>query len=639
VYYKLDTPPLNDIDGDYVAGADIDSIMGITVGSDGAHMIYIWLEDKAGNVNYLNYSTTFLYYESTIEKPQSVETEPLEWGYVNSFNITWANPLDESGISGVYYKLYSQPSSDTDGNFIAGDDIESIFGLSVSSQGEHEVYLWLVDYAGNLDYTENTTTTISYDPTEPKKPENIQVTPEWSPENSFTITWDFPVGVSGYKIGLWYKMGSAPQSNEDGTWIAGKPITLSSIEQGATPVYIWLENNAGNSSYLQSEEIQLKWDTEGPTITITSPSDSEYFSQREVELIWEFSDEHSFISNIKLKLDDAPYTDLGSVSSITLTGLTNGRHKVYLKAVDAAENFNETSIVFSIDTIPPTVIILEPSANETFEEDSVFVSWWGVDSGSGIDHFEISLDNGTFSSVEDGRNHTFYNLSNGVHEVVIRGFDEGGTFADVKIEFIIDVYEVPDTDSDGLDDTVDTDDDNDGLPDSWEDLHGLDRLNSSDSEIDSDSDGLNNSMEFELGTDPQNSDTDSDGHLDGEDAFPTDSEKWQKKGAQQESSTGLVLIIIAVALVAVVLLLFIIKRSRSGFIGFEEDEGFECPACGEEFTEEVSECPSCGAEFEGLEEDEVDEDEIKEEDYDGESQEDRFEDLEALKPSLEEPEE
>jgi hypothetical protein len=46
----------------------------------------------------------------------------------------------------------------------------------------------------------------------------------------------------------------------------------------------------------------------------------------------------------------------------------------------------------------------------------------------------------------------------------------------------------------------------------------------------------------------------------------------------------------------------------------EEEEGFECPACGKEFTEMVSECPKCGAEFEGLEEDEVEEDEAEEED-------------------------
>jgi hypothetical protein len=53
----------------------------------------------------------------------------------------------------------------------------------------------------------------------------------------------------------------------------------------------------------------------------------------------------------------------------------------------------------------------------------------------------------------------------------------------------------------------------------------------------------------------------------------------------------------------------------------EEDEAFECPACGKEFTEMVSECPECGAEFEGLEEDEDEE----EEDEDGEEEEEEDE--------------
>jgi hypothetical protein len=520
-YYKLDIPPLNDIDGDYVVGNDIDTILDIAVGSEGEHIIYIWLEDKAGNVNYLNYSTTILYYDSTIDKPMSVEMDPPDWSHINLFNITWTNPNEDSGISGAYYRLYSPPSSDTDGTYLAGDDIELIPGLSVSSNGEHAVYLWLVDFAGNVDYTKNATTTIFYDSTEPEKPLNLQVTPDWSPDNSFTINWDFPTGssLSGYKIGLWYKMGSAPENNEDGIWISGKPISLTSPSPGAHPVYIWLENNAGNTSYLQSEEIQLKWDSENPTLTITAPSAGEYFSEREVELTWNADDLQSFIANIKLKLDDAPYIDLGSVSSHMFSGLANGRHTVYLKAIDAAGNFIEESIDFSVDIIPPTVIILEPSVNESFEIRSVFVSWWGVDSGSGIDHYEINLDNQTYIHVGENTNHTFSNLSNGRHTVYVRGYDIAGNWIDVEIEFIIDVYVVPDSDSDGLNDTVDPDDDNDGLPDSWEDLYGLDRLNSSDAKLDSDSDGLNNSMEYELGTDPTNSDSDSDGHLDGDDAL------------------------------------------------------------------------------------------------------------------------
>jgi DNA-directed RNA polymerase subunit RPC12/RpoP len=38
--------------------------------------------------------------------------------------------------------------------------------------------------------------------------------------------------------------------------------------------------------------------------------------------------------------------------------------------------------------------------------------------------------------------------------------------------------------------------------------------------------------------------------------------------------------------------------------GAEDEEEFECPACGAAFEEMIAECPSCGAEFEGAEEEE-----------------------------------
>jgi hypothetical protein len=60
-----------------------------------------------------------------------------------------------------------------------------------------------------------------------------------------------------------------------------------------------------------------------------------------------------------------------------------------------------------------------------------------------------------------------------------------------------------------------------------------------------------------------------------------------------------------------------------------EEEGFECPACGKEFTEMVSECPECGAEFEGLEEDEEedveDDSELEEDEAEKEEKQDESE--------------
>lgn len=57
--------------------------------------------------------------------------------------------------------------------------------------------------------------------------------------------------------------------------------------------------------------------------------------------------------------------------------------------------------------------------------------------------------------------------------------------------------------------------DGDGIPDSWENEHGLDPNDPDDAFEDPDGDGLTNLEEYQLGTDPNNPDTDGDGILDG----------------------------------------------------------------------------------------------------------------------------
>jgi len=68
-----------------------------------------------------------------------------------------------------------------------------------------------------------------------------------------------------------------------------------------------------------------------------------------------------------------------------------------------------------------------------------------------------------------------------------------------------------DTDGDGISDGRDPDDDNDGMPDEWEEMWGLDPLNKTDSGQDPDMDGLTNLQEYENSTNPLLGDTEGDG--------------------------------------------------------------------------------------------------------------------------------
>lgn len=70
--------------------------------------------------------------------------------------------------------------------------------------------------------------------------------------------------------------------------------------------------------------------------------------------------------------------------------------------------------------------------------------------------------------------------------------------------FPLDDKESRDADSDGIGDNADPDDDNDGLTDAYETLHGLNANSASDASLDPDLDGRNNYEESLLGSDPNN---------------------------------------------------------------------------------------------------------------------------------------
>jgi hypothetical protein len=81
---------------------------------------------------------------------------------------------------------------------------------------------------------------------------------------------------------------------------------------------------------------------------------------------------------------------------------------------------------------------------------------------------------------------------------------DGDGVPDCVDPFPNDKNEWMDSDGDGIGDNADLDDDNDGMPDAWEILHGLNPRNAADAAGDRDGDGLSNLEEYEQGRDPNN---------------------------------------------------------------------------------------------------------------------------------------
>ncbi len=114
---------------------------------------------------------------------------------------------------------------------------------------------------------------------------------------------------------------------------------------------------------------------------------------------------------------------------------------------------------------------------------------------------------------------------NGEEEVVILAKDTNPVH---YVYAIFKVKVIPVDDGNG------SDSDNDGIPDAWEIANGLDPQDPLDAFLDPDNDALSNLEEYYLNTNPKNKDTDGDGYIDSEDAYPLDPKKWEGDGTDTD---------------------------------------------------------------------------------------------------------
>ncbi|MFW9942917.1 MAG: hypothetical protein ACFFFT_17915, partial [Candidatus Thorarchaeota archaeon] len=284
----------------------------------------------------------------------SLAANPASWTNVNSFNLSWSNPYDTSGIIGVYYKLDTAPTYDDDGIFILGTNIESIIDLAVLSDGIHPIYIWLVDVAGNVNYSAYISTLLYLDTSEPAIIDSQTGDDIWRNSGGTTYNVDFSDNITSsnldfaqYRItsdteqgGIVLKEWTNIFTNLGATeYTTDWTIDFTACQEGINYVSVRVYDNAGNIEIL-NDSFYVKKDTIAPTITIINPSPQEVFGLSAPNCDVTFFD----INNID-------YTWYQLTDGITTTGFLNWTGTIDVDDWDLMNNGTVTIIFFANDTV------------------------------------------------------------------------------------------------------------------------------------------------------------------------------------------------------------------------------------------------------------------------------------------------
>lgn len=175
-----------------------------------------------------------------------------------------------------------------------------------------------------------------------------------------------------------------------------------------------------------------------PVVTCSPGSDNEWIVVNEVTCSWTVPSGAMGYS-YTLTQDQstsAGRTNLGSETSKTYSDLEDGVYYFKIAATDGSRWSNDATYTLLIDTTPPKdlEIVSEPS-NESVITILPFISFNAIDDTSGIDHYEIKIDNGEYIVTDSP--YQIESITGGEHTITIKTFDKAGNYTEESITLTI----------------------------------------------------------------------------------------------------------------------------------------------------------------------------------------------------------
>jgi M6 family metalloprotease-like protein len=261
-----------------------------------------------------------------------------------------------------------------------------------------------VDLATATGFQVTITVNPPPDTTPPPAPIGLTASPStWTNYNLFTIDWTNPSDPSGI-AGAYFKLSSPPTYDTDGIYYTNKPFYVGATAEGGQPIYVWLKDGAGNTSYLNWSSTTLYYDVTAPTITITNPtSDPIYSTSSSTLSMGGSASDNIGVTQVTWSNDRGGSGTCSGTTSWSASGITlySGQNNILVTARDAANNTGIDTL--TVTYTAPAGTLQFSSATYSVNENggSVLITVTRTGGSNGVVGVSYATSNGTATAGSD----------------------------------------------------------------------------------------------------------------------------------------------------------------------------------------------------------------------------------------------
>jgi len=372
--------------------------------SEGSHTLYYYSVDSYGNPETAKSLDFYLDKNS----PSVTITSPIDNSWGNStFTVRWTGSDEGSGID--HYEIRIDSGSWQNMGTASYHDFTGI------TDGQHTIDVRALDRFshGGVD-----SVTLNVDGTDPTVSITSPTLNEILSSSDVFVSWtgsDSGSGIDHYEAridgGSWINVGTATSYRFTGVPDGSHISTIKTVDK---------------IGHYTTDSVSCMVDTTAPSVSVMSPNDEAITGSNTMTVSWTASDATSGIDHYEIRIDGGSWIDVGTATSHNFISLSDGSHTVNVKTIDNAGNENTDAVNYTVDTTAPSVSITSPRDGAIFATNSVTVSWAGSDATSGIDHYEIRMDDGSWIDVGTTTTHEFTGMSYGSHTLEVKIVDSAG---------------------------------------------------------------------------------------------------------------------------------------------------------------------------------------------------------------------